>query len=443
MTGDEHKRGRHPLFVIPLVFPYHFPMSGASRRLNLVYTGHIATVVVVCVAFIVTFVAYLADLRNSQGPPFSGTAMAVATLLGIVYLWLLVADPRDRMTATTTRATAVYFLFLIALMLAIEFLLAGANGIWLISMPLIATATTELPPRPRWLVYIVALFGVAMPTYLLYGNWYAPFFFVLTFITAMVFVIAFVKLTQASEQAQLDAEKLAEELADANTRLADYAIQAEELATIQERNRLAREIHDNLGHYLTVVNVQINAARAMLERDPSQADMALEKAARLTQDGLAAIRQSISALRESPLGRRTLPEAVAALASETQAAGIIAEFQVKGIARTLDPRTELTLFRAAQEGLTNVRKHARASRVDLTLNYDNITRVSLMVRDNGLGRNAATTTSGFGLLGLEERARQLGGCVAVETAPGAGYCLTVELPTETREPAAATQEPSE
>src|SRR5690606_16330885 len=127
------------------------------------------------------------------------------------------------------------------------------------------------------------------------------------------------------ELAQARAETLAAELAEANRKLGDFAVQAEELATIQERNRLAREIHDNLGHYLTVVNVQINAARAILDIDKARADTALDKAARLTQDGLAAVRQSVSSLRESPLGRHTLSEAVADLAAQTQAAGIIAE----------------------------------------------------------------------------------------------------------------------
>jgi signal transduction histidine kinase len=256
----------------------------------------------------------------------------------------------------------------------------------------------------------------------------------LTFITAFVFVIAFVRLTTAAEQAQREAEQLAAELADANRRLGDYAVQAEELATHQERNRLAREIHDNLGHYLTVINVQIKAAQALLAKDPAQANAALEKAGRLAQEGLVAVRQSVSTLRDSPLGHRTLPEAVAALAAETQAAGVVAEFYLTGQPRPLGPRAELTLYRAAQEGLTNVRKHARASRVDLTLDYSEPSAVSLLVSDNGLG-DTPDGPPGFGLLGLQERARQLGGQFSAEPGPDGGYRLLVTLPVTAGEPA--------
>lgn len=405
-------------------------MPTELRRINLMKTGHIATIVVIGVAFLVTIAAYFADLATSQGPPFSGAALVIAIVLGIIYTALLVTGIPTHTPATRSEVKLIYFAILVALMLAIEFLLSGANGIWLISMPLIAAAATDLSPLPRWFVFIAAFAGAVIPTYLLYDDWNAPFFFGLTFITAFVFVLAFVKLTTTAETAQAKAEQLAKQLADANRKLGDFAIQAEELATIQERNRLAREIHDNLGHYLTVVNVQIKAAQTLLLSDPARADDALNKAAQLTQEGLAAVRQSVASLRESPLGNRTLPEAIAALVAETQATGIVTELHVEGVAHPLDPRVELTLFRAAQEGLTNTRKHARASRVDLTLSYLNPMSVSLSISDNGIGALQAQPIHGFGLLGLNERARQLGGEVTISTNPGQGYSLTVVLPTQ-------------
>ena len=416
-------------------------MTAANHRKDIRHTGNIATIVVVVVAFVVAYVAYFAE-RAAGDPPFTLAALLVATVLGGVYLFLLVGGFSVGTATMNQRTKYGLFAVLVVLMLTIEWLLAGAYTIWLISMPLIAAATTDLPRGPRWLIYVVSLLGVGLPNYLRFGDWESSFYFVLTYFTAFVFVIAFVRLNDAAERAQREAEALAADLADANTRLAAFAVQAEELATTQERNRLAREIHDNLGHYLTVVNVQINAARALLNQDPVRADAALDKAARLSQEGLAAVRQSVSALRESPLGRRALPEAVAALTAETQAAGIIAELRVTGPPRPLNPRAELTLYRAAQEGLTNVRKHARASRVDLTLDYDDPAAVSLTIRDNGLGPaggtgSSANDTPGFGLLGLEERARQLGGRLTIDAAPGLGYGLIVSLPTPAAQPEGA------
>lgn len=404
------------------------------RRPN---AGSVATVTVVVVAFVVTWVAYLAERNSAGGPPYSGVALSIATMLGVLYLILILYGYPILRPIAGRHTTSITIALLLFLLLAIEFLLGGSSGIWLISMPLIATAATDLPPGPRVIVYVATIAGVILPSYLRYENWEFTFFNTLTFITAFVFVIALIRLTQAAEQAQLRAEKLAAELADANRRLGEYAIQAEELATTQERNRLAREIHDNLGHYLTIVNVQINAARALLDKDPVRADAALQKAGQLTQEGLTAIRQSVSALRESPLGRRSLSDAIAKLTAEMQSAGIIAELHVNGPIRRLDTRTELTFYRAAQESLTNVRKHARASRVDLTLDYGEPASVSLTVSDNGVGNiDKENNQPGFGLLGLQERARQLGGHIAVRSAPGEGYCLIVQLPTTTVDPIA-------
>ncbi|MBM4422085.1 MAG: sensor histidine kinase [Chloroflexi bacterium] len=207
----------------------------------------------------------------------------------------------------------------------------------------------------------------------------------------------------------------------------EYAAQAEELATARERNRLAREIHDGLGHYLTVINVQIEAARAVMESDAARAASALSKAQSLAKEGLADVRRSVAALRASPIENRPLAEAIAALVEECRAAGLRADFLVNGATRRLAPQAELTLYRAAQEGLTNVRKHAHASFVSVTLDYDDPARVRLTVKDNGGGGGNAN--GGFGLIGVRERAQLLGGQMKMDTGMGEGFALEVELPT--------------
>jgi signal transduction histidine kinase len=245
---------------------------------------------------------------------------------------------------------------------------------------------------------------------------------------AVLFVIIFVRLWLNAEEAREKTQTLADQLESANRQLATYATQAEELATTTERNRLAREIHDSLGHYLTVINVQIEAARVVMAQNPEQAADALNKAQKLTQEGLASVRQSVAALRESPLGGRSLPEAIAILAEETRNSGIVTEFEMKGERRPLGPNTELTLYRVVQEGLTNVRKHARASRVDLTLDYRDDHRIQVIIQDNGIG-SRTTNNGGFGLLGVRERVLLLDGKMSFETAPGEGFKLVVTVDT--------------
>lgn len=219
-----------------------------------------------------------------------------------------------------------------------------------------------------------------------------------------------------------------EELAAAHERLRDYAAQAEQLATTQERNRLARDIHDGLGHHLTVVQMMVQAARAVIHTaDTDKVDGMLAKAQDQSREALAEVRRSVSALREPR--SEPLVEALRALTDEASAAGVPTGFEVKGTARDTRAEVEESLFRAAQEGLTNVRKHARAKTASVVLDYAGADLVRLEIRDDGLGlAGDSAPGNGFGLVGLRERVGGLGGRVAVESAEGHGLTLTVEVP---------------
>lgn len=242
---------------------------------------------------------------------------------------------------------------------------------------------------------------------------------------AVMFVAIFTLVAVRERKAREEGERLAAQLQEANSQLREFAAQAEELATTKERNRLAREIHDTLGHYLTVVNMQLEAAKTVIETDQSRALDAVNKAQALTREGLVEIRRSVASLRAAPVSSRSLPEAVEKLVEETRAAGVITEYSVNGPPRSLEPQAELTFYRAAQEGLTNVRKHAFASCVELKLDYQAKDKIRLIIHDNGVGSNK--TEGGFGLLGLRERVQLLDGQVRVQTAPNQGFTLEVEL----------------
>ncbi|MFF1613736.1 sensor histidine kinase [Amycolatopsis sp. NPDC058278] len=215
------------------------------------------------------------------------------------------------------------------------------------------------------------------------------------------------------------------ELAEAHAKLRDHAAQAERLATAQERNRVARDIHDGLGHSLTVVQMQVKAARAVLPTDPGKADDVLAKAQEQAETALAEVRRSVRALREPRLVP-PLPEALKALAEETSATGLTARLTVTGTERPLPEEQREALYRAVQEGLTNVRKHAGAETVDVVLGYA-AAAVRVEVRDDGRGSDGGAPT-GFGLVGLRERAAHLGGELAFTSTPGRGSALTMEIP---------------
>lgn len=252
------------------------------------------------------------------------------------------------------------------------------------------------------------------------------FFVMISIGSAMFFVMLFTFIAVREGETRQEVSILASDLREANRRLAEYAAQAEELATTRERNRLAREIHDNLGHYLTVVNVQIEAARTIMAQDPERAEDALTKAQRLTQEGLQSVRQSVSTLRESPLDDRLLSEAIALLLKEIKTAGVDVSLTVTGEERPLPPKYSLTLYRAVQEGLTNIRKYAKATAVFISLEYATPHQILLSINDNGIG--SADPTGGFGLLGLRERVQLLDGSLDISTQPDEGFTISISLP---------------
>jgi len=126
-------------------------------------------------------------------------------------------------------------------------------------------------------------------------------------------VLIFTQMAVTEQKARKQQQRLAEELSEANKQLSEYAEQIKELTQTQERNRFAREIHDGLGHYLTTINMQINAANALIKNEPVKAAEMLEKAKRLITDALVDVRDSVYALREESPELEDLPERISSL----------------------------------------------------------------------------------------------------------------------------------
>ena len=367
------------------------------------------------IAFAVVVLAgYMVWLTGSAFK-FELIRAVIQILLGLAYLFLGTWGEQQLDWLPYRWAPPVYFLVQLALAGTIDYLSQGAA--WLVLLPLASQGMEDLP-RPWgfavasgvWALQVGAI--VATNGLSNFSAWAMPM------LAAVVFVAVFTQIT-------VDEQEARRKLAGANQKLREYAAQVEEMATVQERNRLAREIHDGLGHYLTAINIQIKAAEALVEQDPPQAKQALGNAQNLAQEALADVRRSISELRSDPSTGSPLPDRLRALLEETRSSGMQADLSVEGSQAPLSPQADFTLYRAAQEGLTNVRKHASASQVGLRLVYgERIVR--LVVCDNGIG--SQQTSGGFGLTGLAERVQLIGGTLKVETAPGQGFSLEVEIP---------------
>lgn len=217
-----------------------------------------------------------------------------------------------------------------------------------------------------------------------------------------------------------------QELTLANEKLRQHATALEQLTISRERNRLARELHDTLAHSLSAVSVQLEAVDSMLETSPAEAHRLLTKALAQTRSGLAETRRAMQSLRASPLDDLGLRLALQSLAEVTaQRGGLQLDLNLAEIGE-LPPTTEQNLYRIAQEALTNVLKHANASRLAVTLQRV-AEKTRLVVHDDGIGFDPAMARRNghFGLDGIEERATLIGGTVTVQSQPGSG--TTVEL----------------
>jgi signal transduction histidine kinase len=317
-----------------------------------------------------------------------------------------------------------FFYFVVQLTLASTLLLLTKSPAIMLAMLPLAGQSVVILPRAQMYAFCAALWlGVVVPLVFSAGPG-AALVLGMFFLAGIVFVVVITQLAVREQRARAEVERLLAELIDANAKLQQYAVKVEELATVSERNRLAREIHDSLGHYLTIVIVQIEAATAVMQTDRERSLDSLRKAQVLAQKGLAEVRRSVSALRVSGEDR-PLNESLNTLFDECRASGVAVSFELLGTPRKLSPSVELAIYRGAQEALTNVRKHSRSGAAEVTLDYSSDT-VWLVVHDEGVG--AAAPEKGFGLVGLNERVQLLGGELDVITAPDQGFTLRIGLP---------------
>ncbi|HVS53987.1 MAG TPA: histidine kinase [Opitutaceae bacterium] len=319
-----------------------------------------------------------------------------------------------------------YFTVQCAILTVILFVTPVRGFFGLIVLPVVAEGIVHL----NWKVataLTIYLFGLTIGIFGYFYNLAAMTEAAISYTAGFVFTITFTILTARAIRAREEAERLHAELETANAQLRAHAAAAEELATTRERNRLAREIHDGVGHYLTVVKTQLDAASALLPADPARARDAVGKAARLAGEALDDVRRSVGALRND-----TVRPPLAALLQQLAADAVPAPaLRIEGAPRPLVPAVEHALYRAAQEGLTNVRKHAAATHAALTLDFRDPARVRLTLVDDGRGASpsaASTDGGGYGLRGLRERLALLGGTLAATNRPEGGFTLSVEVP---------------
>jgi signal transduction histidine kinase len=242
--------------------------------------------------------------------------------------------------------------------------------------------------------------------------------------TLLALVILFLHLlvNVALKESQAQAQ-----LAAANARLREYALRIEELATEQERNRIARDIHDSLGHSLTVFSIHLEAASRLLHTNPTKAETLLLEAKRLNAKTLQEVRQALTTLRTNPLQALTLPSAIANLATEFQNATEVIPTVSIHLESAVSKEHNMVIYRIVQESLTNICKYAKATEVSIAI-QQSAQALQVTIQDNGQGFEPSQNTTGFGLQGMQERTLALGGQMEIQSAPDQGCRVDVVFP---------------
>ncbi|MCI9239658.1 sensor histidine kinase [Oscillibacter sp.] len=257
-------------------------------------------------------------------------------------------------------------------------------------------------------------------------------------LNVLLFVLFMILLFTGQKAENSRIRKLNQQLNQANDRLRDYAFELERMTEVRERNRLAREIHDTLGHTLTGIIMGSDAGLALFDAAPEEAKKRIQVVAQAARNGLNDVRRSIKALRPDALENTTLAEALETMISNFKAATSAEVFydQQAGLL-VLAQDEEDTLYRVLQESMTNAVRHGRATEIHIHITRrDNL--LTIDVRDNGCGCGAEAK-EGFGLRHMRERLELLGGSLTfgnretLEEDGERGFYIVVSLPIREKE----------
>ena len=292
-------------------------------------------------------------------------------------------------------------------------------------------------------LHVTAIFGGRLPE----PSLPAVAAFLLMVAVSAGLAVAFSRWGEITTEQNEQRKRIIVELAEANAKLeaamaenaelqARLLAQAREAGTLDERQRMAREIHDTLAQGLTGIITQVQAARNAAER-PADWRRHLDNAADLARESLSEARRTVQAVGPEPLEQRALGDALAEVVERwSDLHEVRAEVTTTGAARPLHPEVEVALLRTAQEALANVARHAAASRVMLTLSFL-ADLVTLDIRDDGVGFDPEEVRrgddGGFGLTVMRQRVGRLAGTLEIESEPGAGTAVFAGVPAIPRE----------
>ncbi len=374
----------------------------------------------ILIVYAVLAAVAVAGWNNAPDPIVRWLTLGLCLLFGLLMLKM----PRPGTHAARVHGYLAVQTILVASMMAIHpdwslfallfFILSGQAALVLTSRQSAA--------------WIAVFGGISLYFGLVRWGWPGGVVAALIYGGGLTFFHVFARALIRADVARRESQELLARLQEAHDRLQDYSLRAEELAVVQERNRLAREMHDTLGHRLTVAAVQLEAAQRLCGQDPERAAGLLSTVRDQVREALAELRSTVATMRSPLEADLELPSSLRRLAGAfEEATGLTVHRVLPEKLPNLPATHRLALYRTAQEALTNVGKHASANQVWIVLSASE-QEVALLVADDGRGITNDGHPPGFGLRGLRERAGQLGGDLCLEPRPLGGSQLSMRLP---------------
>ncbi len=396
-----------------------------SRLFQLVIYG------LITVVLLLLLVNYPANL-----PPwrFFGTVITLVLLLVLNIIW---AYPNPAASERQRLVQDWAFLTLSSISIIATVLLSGDFNIAYLQTIVCIQADSKRGVWPGGVVFSAVILVVWLGLQIVMGATFTAIVAVETSLaTGFILGLLLITLLERYAHQTQRAEALLKELQAANTALSAAQQKEKDLAIAEERVRVARDIHDGLGHHLTVLSIQLQAAAKLVDRNPQAAGEAIQVCRTETQAALEEVRHSVGMLRQPPVENQPLQETLDGLVrSFDQHAGIHTSFEITGTPVEMSSFTRESLYRTAQEGLTNAQKHGKnVQQVSVRLSYE-LNSVRLCVEDDGQGpiEEAQSNPTGFGLKGLHERAVQLGGTFHSGTGKMGGYMIEICVPLQGNE----------
>jgi signal transduction histidine kinase len=370
------------------------------------------------IAPLVIAVVVALSLGQHPGPSVAGKGLGVT-----LSLIVLVAATATLVRRTEATISAIVLTALIAASASLAWLQpngAGATGLFVA----VALAGIRLPGMQSILALALAV-GLAATSFVApAGHAHHSASMIAGTLLGIIAFYLVARFGRSAAEAHEQTRRLLLELQASRNAEAEAAM-------LRERSRLARDMHDVLAHSLSGLMLQLEGAR-MLSTQPDtdgRLSPALDRAHQLARAGLEEARRAIAALRDEDLPG---PDRLEQLAGDYERdSNVHTSLQITGAARALDSETSLTIYRVAQEALTNIRKHADPERVEVSLRYDQ-DGTRLTVRDHAQTPSGARLPSpsdagGYGLTGMRERAELLGGSLRADHTPE-GFCVELWIP---------------